>query len=172
MSLTKRLQAHGIKHHQAKDGAIYILQKVDTTSALLKSGNVPDILAAINASESGAAVPAPEGETPEQKAERERAARAKVMEDLMKGDPAKAVAAIQGGLEIRPNILRDGLVGEIGPDGVPVYFVHVDKPLHLLQEREVNVRYLPAELAEELAEEIRKIGRPAVEAAETATFHP
>ncbi|AFZ66982.1 hypothetical protein [Deinococcus peraridilitoris] len=149
MSLTKRIQATATKIFQASDGAMYILQMVNSTTLIVAQGALPDLLR----SEAPAGV--------DEKV---------YMEQLLASNPEQAAKIVEMGMNMRPATLKAGLIGEVLPTGESVYFTFVSKPAHQLQDGEINVDLIPLELAKELEVEIKKIGQPAVEAADTARF--
>jgi hypothetical protein len=154
VSLTHRLKSLA-REYQASDGTTYLLQPVNDAKSFLADGSLPRILASLEQDDF------------------------KRMEGGMTNDEFFAL------IRQKPNLtdvmtvgvgamrrqLEQGLVGELTPEGKPIYYRWVDKPLHALEEGEVNVDFIPDRLAQELIQQIQAIGRPpAVEGRDVTTF--
>ena len=147
MSLTKLIQASSGKHYQAKNGTIYLLQKVRGLEVMLENGNLPDLLKM--QPKDGVAVD---------------------MNALLAANP-DSVAKVLGASLLTPRrTLEKGLLGEMGPDGVVMYR-WTDKNLYALEEGEVNASLVPDELRTELLEQIELLSADPV-APEVATRFP
>lgn len=152
MSLTQRIKQYA-RQYQASDGTTYLLQRVNDAKGLLADGALPRIMAVLGEDEF---------------AKLEGMTNAEFFEMVRQKPELADVVTIGASTVARQ--LQHGLVGELQADGKPIYYRWVDKPIHALQEGEVNVDFIPDDLAQELAQQINAIGRPAVEGRDVSTF--
>jgi hypothetical protein len=153
LSLTARIKSESTRQYQASDGTTYLLQRVNDASSFLSEDMLPALLKHVDF----------------EKDDVENMTNQDLLNRL-RGDPETAGKALRLGMNERPRKLRQGLVGELLPDGKPLYYRWVDKPVHQLAEGELNVDFIPDELAAELVAQIERIGAPVVEARAVSTF--
>jgi len=148
VSLTKRIRETASREVTAKDGVTYLIQAVRDQHMFLAEGFVPD-LAAMDGL-----------------AQEDEAGFLK----RVKANPAIAKAMVEVGVRRRKHVLRAGLIGERDSAGALTTYRMVDKPVHQLADDEVNVDFIPTDLADELFEAINTLSTPPVETADLATF--
>lgn len=131
MSLTSKIKEASSKRFQASDGIFYALQKVNSTKMIIDQGNIADLMTLKG--------------------------NAGDLEQMMMVDPTSASKAVKVAMQMKPDFVRAGLIGEFDEQGNLKLFRWVDKPAVLLEDGEVNINLIPDALLEEFFEAIGEL---------------
>lgn len=148
MSLTDKIKSQSSKKFQASDGTWYALQVVNSTNIIIEGGGIADIMALKNI----------DGQNG--------------MEQLAMFDPDGADKAFKLGMQMKPNLVKAGLIGEYDDQGNFARYRYVDKPAVELEPGEINIKLIPALFLNELFDAIQELSPkpPALEADVVTTF--